>query len=51
MNRLMINMPPMTSSLIAHASAYNRSCPPADTLAARGARPGNETNREQRAWI
>ena len=51
MNRLMIDMPPMTSSPIAHANAYKRSRPLADALAARSARPGDETNREQHAWI
>lgn len=51
MNRLMINMSPMIPSLIAHADAYRRSHPLAGALAAHGANPGNETDREQRPWI
>lgn len=49
MNRLMINVPPTIPSLIAHDNA--RSRPLADVLAGNGARPGNETNRGQHAWI
>ena len=50
MNRPMINMPPMNPSLTAHANA-RRSHPLTGALAAHGADPGNETDREQRPWI
>ena len=51
MKALLMNMPLMTSSLIAHANAYKRSRALAEAIFAPGARPGNETGMEQHAWI
>lgn len=50
MNRPMIDVPKAIPSLIAHANA-KRSRPLAGALAAHGANPGSETDREQRPWI
>jgi hypothetical protein len=51
MKALMVNMTLIISSPIVHATTYTRSRRLADALAATGARPRNETNPEQHAWI
>lgn len=51
MKVLIVSMPPMITSLIAHANACKRSRPPAHALVALGATTVNETGLEQHAWI
>jgi hypothetical protein len=51
MKALMMNMPLMNSSLIAHANAYKSSRPLPDALVTLGTTTGNETGPEQHAWI